>query len=66
MPGNTNCDVERTENHEDIEDKESPDTEAEYERDSRDDVELLPCLHDVNKSWIYNLLPTYFSEMYYQ
>ena len=42
MPGNTNCDVESEENHEDKESVFVPDTEAEYERDSRDDVELLP------------------------
>ena len=40
MPGNTNCDVESEENHEDKETV--SDTEAEYQRDNRDDVELLP------------------------
>ena len=42
MPRSANCDVETEENHEDKDTETGPDTEAEYERESRDDVELLP------------------------
>ena len=44
MPENTNCDVESSENHEDKETETVPDHDAEYERENRDDVELLPDL----------------------
>ena len=44
MPENTNCDEERMENQEDKETVTEPDNDAEYERESRDDVELLPDL----------------------
>ena len=42
MSENTNYDVERRENHEDKETVTLPDNEEEFDRESRDDVELLP------------------------
>ena len=31
-----------------------------------DDVEIIPCEHEQKTSWVYNLLPKFFSDNHYQ